>query len=59
MAYMTKGSKRKLFTRLSDRIQMGPLALERVVDGKYEWRDGGLKKRRIANGSGVRRRDPG
>ena len=29
-----------------DSIQMGAAALERTVGGAYEWRDGGLKRRR-------------
>ena len=34
------GSKRKA-------MEVGPATVERIVNGKYEWRDGGLKKRRV------------
>ena len=57
-AYIIKSSKRKLFTRLSDRLQMGPQAIERVVRDQYEWRDGGLAKRR-RTAYGARQRYPG
>ena len=43
-------------TTLRKAIAMGPLAVDRVVGGRYEWRDGGLRWPKTRAG---RRREPG
>ena len=40
-------------------IRVGPMTVDRIVDDKYEWRDGGLKRRRMADRDAARVWDPG
>ena len=43
--YMLRGRALSYRGRKRDAIEMGEAALDRVVDGRYEWRDAGLRRR--------------
>ena len=47
-AYMDASSKRHATAvTLRKRIEVGALTIDRIVGGRYEWRDGRYKVRRV------------
>ena len=57
--YMESSRKRTRRGELKHGIQITAVTVERIVRGRYEWRDGDLVRRPEGSGAHVRRRDPG
>ena len=57
-AYMESGRKRAWSQAAKEAIVIGRVTVDRIVDGGYEWRDGGLQKR-ARQRTARRTRDPG